>query len=106
MAMSHIQMHDVMRCKIVYKYVTSNIGSSVGCRRYSYRFFYIWFLNAVFSPGTSEEVTVSMKQNGVCIVEASDNVPRQIQDCPYEEGQRITIVYKYEQPAIESHSPA
>lgn len=61
---------------------------------------------SVFSPGTSEEVTVSMKQNGVCIVEASDNVPRQIQDCPYEEGQRITIVYKYEQPAIESHSPA
>jgi Na+/H+ antiporter NhaC len=60
----------------------------------------------VFSPGTSEEVTVSMKQNGLCIVEASDNVPRQIQDCPYEEGQRITIVYKYEQPAIESHSPA
>lgn len=60
----------------------------------------------VFSPGTSEEVTVSMKQNGVCIVEASDNVPRQIQDCPYEEGQRITIVYKYEQPAIESHSSA
>jgi hypothetical protein len=38
-------------------------------------------------------------------VEASDNVPRQIQDCPYDEGQRITIVYKYEQPAIESHSP-
>jgi Na+/H+ antiporter NhaC len=61
---------------------------------------------SVFSPGTSEEVTVSMKQSGVCIVEASDNVPRQIQDCPYEEGQRITIVYKYEQPAIESHSPA
>lgn len=60
----------------------------------------------VFSPGTSEEVTVSMKQNGLCIVEASDNVPRQIQDCPYEEGQRITIVYKYEQPAIESHSSA
>ena len=60
----------------------------------------------VFSPGTSEEVTVSMKQNGVCIVEASDNVPRQIQDCPYEDGQRITIVYKYEQPAIESHSSA
>ncbi len=32
--------------------------------------------------------------------------PKQIQDCPYEESQRITIVYKYEQPAIESHSPA
>jgi hypothetical protein len=60
---------------------------------------------SVFSPGISEEVTVGIKQDGVCIVEASDNVPRQIQDCPYDEGQRITIVYKYEQPAIESHSP-
>jgi Na+/H+ antiporter NhaC len=59
----------------------------------------------VLSPGTSEEVVVSIKQNNVCIVEASDNVPRQIQDCQYDEGQRITIVYKYEQPAIESHSP-
>ena len=60
---------------------------------------------SVFSPGTSEEVVVSIKQDNLCIVEASDNVPRQIQDCPYDEGQRITIVYKYEQPAIESHSP-
>ena len=59
---------------------------------------------SVFSPGTSEEVVVSIKQDNVCIVEASDNVPRQIQDCPYNEGQRITIVYKSEQPAIESHS--
>lgn len=57
------------------------------------------------SHGISEEVVVSMKQNGICIVEASDNVPRQIQDCQYDEGQRIIIVYKYEQPAIESHSP-
>jgi hypothetical protein len=60
---------------------------------------------SVLSPGTSEEVVVSIKQNNLCIVEASDNVPRQIQECPYDEGQRITIVYKYEQPAIESHSP-
>ncbi|MGA7370207.1 MAG: hypothetical protein WBX01_13855 [Nitrososphaeraceae archaeon] len=59
----------------------------------------------VLSPGISEEVVVSIKQNDVCIVEASDNVPRQIQNCPYQEGQRITIVYKYEQPAIESHGP-
>lgn len=59
----------------------------------------------MYSLGISEEVTVCIKQNGVCIVEAADNVPRQIQDCPYEESQKITIVYKYEQPAIESHSP-
>lgn len=59
----------------------------------------------VLSPGISEQVVVTIKQNNVCIVEASDNVPRQIQDCPYDEGQRITIVYKSEQPRIESHSP-
>jgi Na+/H+ antiporter NhaC len=60
----------------------------------------------VLSPGISEEVIVAIKQADVCIVEASDNVPRQIQDCPYNEGQRIIIVYKYEQPRVESHSPA
>lgn len=60
----------------------------------------------VLSPGISEEVVVNIKQNDVCIVEPSDNVPREIQNCPYEEGERITIVYKYEQPSIESHSPA
>lgn len=60
----------------------------------------------VLSPGISEEVVVHIRQNDVCIVEASDNVPRQIQDCPYEEGERVTIVYKYEQPSIESHEPA
>jgi hypothetical protein len=59
----------------------------------------------VLSPGISEEVVVNFRQNDVCIVEASDNVPRQIQNCPYQEGQRITIVYKYEQPPIESHDP-
>ena len=58
----------------------------------------------VLSPGITEEVVVTIKQNNVYIVEASDNVPRQIQECPYDEGQRITIVYKYEQPRIESHS--
>jgi hypothetical protein len=58
----------------------------------------------VLSPSITEEVVVIIKQNNVCIVEASDNVPRQIQECPYDKGQRITIVYKYEQPRIESHS--
>jgi hypothetical protein len=59
----------------------------------------------VFSPSIEEEVTVLLKQDGVCIVEASDKVPRQINNCPYEEADQIVITYKHEQPAIESHRP-
>lgn len=59
----------------------------------------------VFSPGMSEEVTVILKQNGTCIVEASDNVPRQINNCTYEQGDQIEITFKNEQPTILSHKP-
>lgn len=59
----------------------------------------------VFSPGISEEVTVILKQNGTCIVEASDNVPRQINNCTYEQGDQIEITFKREQPTILSHKP-
>jgi hypothetical protein len=59
----------------------------------------------VFSPGISEEVTVILKQNGTCIVEASDNVPRQINNCTYEQGDQIEITFKQEQPTILSHNP-
>jgi len=57
----------------------------------------------LFSPSITEQVTVTLKQNGVCVVEASDNIPRQIHNCPYEIGQDVTINYKAEQPSIESH---
>jgi len=57
----------------------------------------------LFSPSITEQVTVTLKQNGACIVEASDNIPRQIHNCPYEIGQDVTINYKAEQPSIESH---
>jgi hypothetical protein len=59
----------------------------------------------IFSPGIEEEVTVLLKQNGVCIVEASDKVPRHINNCPYEQADQIVISFKHEQPTIESHRP-
>jgi hypothetical protein len=59
----------------------------------------------VLAPAVSEEAPVILKQNGVCIVEASDDVPRQIDNCPYEQGEQITITYKREQPSIQSHKP-
>ena len=59
----------------------------------------------VLAPAINEEAPVILKQNGVCIVEASDDVPRQINNCPYEQGEQIIITYKREQPPIESHRP-
>jgi hypothetical protein len=57
----------------------------------------------LFSPGITEEVVVSVKQGGSCVVEASDRIPREISNCPYEEGESIIITYKAQQPSIESH---
>jgi hypothetical protein len=57
----------------------------------------------LFSPGITEEVVVSTKQAGSCIVEASDRIPREISNCPYEEGESIIVTYKAQQPSIESH---
>lgn len=59
----------------------------------------------VLAPAITEEAPVILKQNAVCIVEASDDVPRQIDNCPYEPGEQITITYKREQPPIENHKP-
>lgn len=103
--MSRAQTYYAMRCKIIYYYVASSIGNSSVAAGIVIFFISGFQIFNVFS-GNSEEVAVCIKQNGLCIVEAANNVPRQIQDCPYEESQRITIMYKYEQPAIESHSPA
>ncbi|MGH9985090.1 MAG: hypothetical protein ACRD8W_14170 [Nitrososphaeraceae archaeon] len=59
----------------------------------------------LFTPGITEEVIVEIKRNEVCIVEASDNIPRQIRSCPYEMKQSIMITYKPGQPSIISHRP-
>jgi hypothetical protein len=56
-----------------------------------------------YTPGITEEVAVSFKQGGSCVVEASDGIPREIPNCSYEEGESIIITYKSQQPLIESH---
>ena len=60
---------------------------------------------SIFTPSTTEQVVVSIKQGPSCIVEASDGIPRQISNCHYEQGETISITYKQGQPAIQSHSP-
>jgi hypothetical protein len=60
----------------------------------------------IFSPSTTDEGVVEIKQADACVVQASDDIPRKISNCPYDQGQRISITYKPGQPTIESHRPA
>lgn len=58
----------------------------------------------LFRASITEEAKVLFKnQDGTCVVEGSDQVPRNISDCPYNEGDTVQITYKPEQPAIERH---
>ena len=60
-------------------------------------------LTQLFSASIEEVVSIQIKQDNTCIVEASDGVPRSIDNCPYQLGDNITINYKQGIPAIESH---
>lgn len=61
-------------------------------------------LGQLFSSSIQENVIIEIKQKSTCIVEASDSIPRKIQNCPYEQGENITISYKQGLPGIQSHS--
>jgi hypothetical protein len=58
----------------------------------------------LFAPSITEDVQVSIKnEDGTCIAEGSDRVPRTISNCPYNTGDTISITYKPQQPSIERH---
>ena len=58
---------------------------------------------SLFSASITEEAEVKMKQEGNCIVEAGDRIPRMISDCSYNVNDTVLITYKTKQPAIEKH---
>jgi hypothetical protein len=60
-------------------------------------------LTQLLSASIEEIVQVKIKQGNTCVVEASDGVPRTIDNCPYQLGDNVTIYYKQGIPAIESH---
>ena len=60
-------------------------------------------LKQLFSSSIQESVTVQIKQGDTCIVEPSDGVPKSIDNCPYQQGENITIKYKQGLPSLESH---
>ena len=57
----------------------------------------------LFAPSITEDVKVQIKQGNVCVVEATDRIPRTISDCQYSVGDTISITYKPQQPSIERH---
>lgn len=57
----------------------------------------------LFAPSVTEEAQVTIKQGDKCVVEGSDRVPREVQNCPYNEGDTVSITYKSQQPSIERH---
>src|SRR5215208_3914034 len=58
---------------------------------------------SLFSNSITEEAEVKMKQQGDCIVEAEDKIPRMISDCSYNVNDTVLITYKTKQPTIEKH---
>lgn len=59
----------------------------------------------LFAPSITEEAQVMIKQGTTCVVEGSDRVPRNIENCPYNQGDTVLITYKPQQPSIERHEP-
>jgi hypothetical protein len=58
-------------------------------------------LQQLLSSSIQENVPVKIKQNNTCIVEASDGIPRSIENCPFDVGDNVSITYKQGLPAIE-----
>ena len=59
--------------------------------------------DVLFSPNITEETQVIIKQGSTCTIQADDDVPRTIEDCPYDVGDTLSITYKREQPPILQH---
>src|SRR5215213_6062877 len=60
--------------------------------------------DVLFAPNITEETQVIIKdEQGTCTVQAADDVPRTISDCPYDVGDTLSLVYKREQPPISEH---
>ncbi len=60
--------------------------------------------DVLFAPNITEETQVIIKnEQGTCTVQAEDDVPRTIENCPYDVGDTISITYKREQPPILEH---
>jgi hypothetical protein len=58
---------------------------------------------SLFSQSITEDAKVKIKHQGNCVVEASDNIPRTIANCPYNVNDTVVITYKPQRPSIENY---
>jgi len=57
----------------------------------------------LFSQSVTEDTKVKIKNQGNCIVEASDEIPRTIANCPFNVNDTLVITYKPQRPSIENY---
>lgn len=50
-------------------------------------------------------VIIKDPEDGSCIVEALDKIPRSISECPYEKGDIVTITFTEGTDQVKNHKP-
>jgi len=60
----------------------------------------------IFQKLLTEEVSVKIKQGDICVVEPSDQQPRDISNCPYNVGDKLIITYSKNGAGINSYKLA
>jgi hypothetical protein len=58
----------------------------------------------LFRQTVTEEVSVSIKQGDVCVIEPADLTPKSIEGCPYNIGDTLIVTYYEGSTKVESHS--
>jgi hypothetical protein len=59
----------------------------------------------LFRQQFTEEVQVKIKQAGICIVEPSDEQPREIKNCSYNVGDKLIVTYSKNGAGVDSYRP-
>jgi len=57
------------------------------------------------SDSVNEARVVIKDASGTCVLEATDKIPRVIQNCPYDKEDIVSITYKKGSPDIRTHNP-
>ncbi len=60
-------------------------------------------LTQLISANIQESDLVQIREGDTCIVEASDGIPRTINNCPYQQGDNVTMSHKQGFPSLENY---
>jgi hypothetical protein len=57
------------------------------------------------SDSVNDARIVIKDASGTCVLEATDKIPRVIQNCPYDKEDIVSITYMKGSPDIRTHNP-